>query len=107
MEKELKVKAIERTVKSGKEKGKKFLAYKVKNIVSGYYEELRFNRKTSKKPEEEGTFVLVCDSENINRIGTSSRDYPLTWVKDVKEIRTWTKEQANTDDDHEEEPLPF
>ena len=100
----LKIKAIERQVKEGKEKGKKFLSYKVLNKVTGYYEELRFNRKTTKKPESEGLFIMVVKTENINRMSTDFRDYPLTWVKDVEKIDVYETIQRDKTD---ETPLPF
>ena len=100
---DLKVKAIERQVKDGKEKGKKFLSFKVLNKVTGYYEELKFNRKTTKKPEEEGVFILTCKHENVNRLGQDFRDYPLTWIKDVEEINAYESVKGDT----KEQELPF
>ena len=100
----LKVKVIQREVKNGKEKGKKFLSYKVKNTKSGYYEELKFNRDTTKQPKEEGLFILECQVKNINRIGTDLRDYPLTWIRDVESIVPYETVQG---DEKETEELPF
>ena len=100
---ELKVKAIEREVKNGKEKGKKFMTYRVKNVVSGFYEELRFNQIVTNQPKKEGMYLVACDRKDVNRIGTDFRDYPLTWVKGIQEI----KEYAPEVQEDNKEDLPF
>jgi len=96
---ELEVRTVERTVKNGKEKGKKFNAYQVFNKKTGYYEELRFNSKVKNQPSEEGSCKIEVDASEVNRQGTARRKYPLTWVSKINKIiePTETSEEDNVD----------
>jgi len=99
------VKVIPREVKNGKDKGKKFMAYKIFNKQRGYYEELRFPMTVKNQPTTEGTFIVEVDRNNINRIGINSRKYPLTWIKEIISFTAYEKATFTTDLEGEE--LPF
>lgn len=100
---DVEVKVIQREVKNGAEKGKKFMAYKIFNKKRGYYEELRFNSKVKNMPVEEGTFIVTVGKEEINRIDTTSRKYPLTWISKIDSVESY----ANATFDPSDEDLPF
>ena len=102
---ELEIKAVERTVKNGKDKGKKFMAYQIFNKKTGYYEELRFNSKVKNMPIEEGTHLLLVDSTEINRIGKERRKFPLTWISKINEIKAI--EKSTIDNEKVDDDLPF
>jgi len=97
------VKVIQREVKTGADKGKKFMAYKIFNKQRGYYEELRFNSKVKNQPQTEGTFIIEVATTEINRIGTNSRKYPLTWISEIVNVTPY----ENAGFIQEEEDLPF
>ena len=98
------VKALELEVKNGERKGKKFIAFKIFNPKTGYFEELRFNRKVKEIPETVGTYILEVDSTEINRIGTTLRKYPLTWISKVNTI---SELSANETSGEAQDDLPF
>ena len=89
---QIEVRAIQREIKNGSEKGKKFLAYQVFNKKTGYYEELRFNSKVKNAPTTEGNFILEVEPKDINRQGTERRRFPLTWVSEVQSVSTVSSE---------------
>ena len=101
---ELDVRAIERVVKNGKEAGKKFIAYQVYNKETGYYEELRFNSKVKNMPTDQGSHILLVDSNECNRQGTERRKFPLTWVSKINGLKTVTE---TNNDDTDNNDLPF
>ena len=98
------VKAIELLAKKGPNAGKKFLAFKIFNPKTGYFEELKFNRKVKELPENEGSYILEVDSTQINRIGTTLRKYPLTWISKINSVSELSANEvvSETQDD-----LPF
>lgn len=98
------VRVIQREVKNGKEKGKKFFAYQIYNKKRGYFEELRFNSKVKNQPEGEGSFILEVDKKEINRQGIGNRKYPLTWISKVNSVSTLTESSHIIEGD---EDLPF
>ena len=97
------IKVIQREVKNGAEKGKKFMAYKIFNKTRGFYEELRFNSKVKNMPVAEGTFIVEVKRTEINRIGIQSRKYPLTWISEIVSVEAY----ADVTFDVNEEDLPF
>ena len=98
------VRVIEREVKTGKEKGKKFMAYQIYNKQRGYYEELRFNSKVKNQPTTEGNFIVEVEKTQINRQGIENRKYPLTWISKVESVSA-IEESSHKDLDDED--LPF
>lgn len=99
------VRVIEREVKNGKDKGKKFYAYQIFNKVRGYYEELRFNSKVKNQPQAEGKFILEVEKTQINRQGIANRKYPLTWISGIISVSSVSESSHTVDEDGEE--LPF
>jgi len=97
------VKVIQREVKNGADKGKKFMAYKIFNKARGYYEELRFNSKVKNQPVLEGTYIVTVLKTEINRIGVNSRKYPLTWISEIVSVEKY----ENVTFEKDQEDLPF
>jgi len=99
------VRAIQREVKNGQEKGKKFLAYQIFNKKTGYFEELRFNSKVKTMPAEEGNYILEVLPTEINRQGTDRRKFPLTWISALVSVSEVSSNNDVVND--ESEDLPF
>lgn len=102
---EAEIRVMQREVKQGAEKGKKFMAYQIFNKKKGHYEELRFNKKVTNMPKDEGSFIVVVPRTEINRIGTSSRKYPLTWISEISSVSAY--DNGVGDLDFDEDDLPF
>lgn len=99
------VRVIQREVKKGSEKGKKFLAYQILNKAKGYFEELRFNKKVTNAPQEEGSFIIEVERSEINRLGTQNRKYPLTWISKFESVSPLA--EATKTEEGNQEDLPF
>jgi len=97
------VKAIQREVKEGDDKGKKFLSFKIFNKQTGYYEDVKFNQRANNVPKQEGVYKLEVERSEINRYGTEQRKYPLTWISDVVSCKVFEHEVITPKGDD----LPF
>lgn len=84
--KEIEIRAVEREVKNGNDKGKKFLSYQVLD-KNGYWVEARFTKKANNVPKEAGNCIIVVDVTDMNYLGKDRRKYPLVWINNVKEIK--------------------
>ena len=98
------IRVIQREVKNGKEKGKKFFAYQIFNKQKGVFEELRFNKKVTNAPQEEGSYLLEVLRNEVNRLGTNNRKYPLTWISKIESVSPVTSNNLGLDD---ADDLPF
>lgn len=76
--------------------GKKFMTYKCRK-ADGTLAAMKFRQEVTKKPTQEGKFVCVIETENMNK---SLTDYgEVWWVRsDCEEIRPFVAEDSAKDE---------